>query len=70
MEEKDKWMNKRTIEGEKWLSTIDFWKLDLGEELGEQTRVSAGNPFDTLDSAVKLSALAVESWIQQWNYLL
>jgi hypothetical protein len=30
----------------------------LGEELGEQTRVSAGNPFGHSDSAVKLSVLA------------
>jgi hypothetical protein len=30
----------------------------LGEELGEKTRVSAGNPPWCLDSAVKLSALA------------
>jgi hypothetical protein len=58
-------MNKRTIEGEKGLSTIHFKKLSLGEELGEQTRVSAGNPFGTSDSAVKLSALAVESRIRQ-----
>jgi hypothetical protein len=30
----------------------------LGEELGERTRVSAGNPSLCSDSAVKLSALA------------
>jgi hypothetical protein len=64
MEEKDKGRNKRTIEGKKGLSTIHCGKLDLGEELGEQTRVSAGNPFGTSDSGVKLSALAVESWIR------
>jgi hypothetical protein len=58
-------MNKRTIEGEKGLSTIHLKKLSFGEELGEQTRVSAGNPFGTSDSAVKLSALAVESRIRQ-----
>ena len=47
--------------------TIDYSlkKLILGEELGEQTRVSAGNPFGTSDSAVKLSALALESRIRQ-----
>jgi hypothetical protein len=32
--------------------------LGFGEELGEQTRVSAGNPFRHSDSAVKLSVLA------------
>jgi len=62
-------MNKRTIEGEKGI--IDYWWKNWvwGEELGEQTRVSAGNPFGTLDSTVKLSALAVESRIRQWNHL-
>jgi hypothetical protein len=62
------------LKGKKVLSTIHFKKLSLGEEFGEQTRVSAGNPFGTSDSAVKticpsrgisdsavkLSALAVE----------
>jgi hypothetical protein len=42
-----------------------FGKIDFGVELSEQTRVSAGNPFGTSDSAVKLSALAVESRIRQ-----
>jgi len=51
-------MNKRTIEGGKRLSTIHFKNLNLEEELGEQTRVSAGNPFHHSDSAVKLSTLA------------
>jgi hypothetical protein len=46
-----------------------FGEIDFGEELSEQTRVSAGNPFGTSDSAVKLSALAVGSRIRQWNYL-
>jgi len=59
MEKKKKWKNKRTSEGWKahyWLfiSKTGFW-----EELGEQTRVSAGNPFLHSDSAVKPSALAV-----------
>jgi hypothetical protein len=65
-------MEKRTNEGIKGrlkgkmtLSTIHLKKLSLGEELGEQTRVSAGNPFGTSDSAVKLSALALESRIRQ-----
>jgi hypothetical protein len=58
-------MNKRTIEGEKGIIDYFILKLSLGEELGEQTRVSAGNPFGTSDSAVKLSALAVESRIRQ-----
>jgi hypothetical protein len=58
-------MNKRTIEGEKEGMDYSFLKLNFGEELGEQTRVSAGNPFGTSDSAVKLSALAVESQIRQ-----
>jgi hypothetical protein len=58
-------MNKRTIEGEKGIIDYSFKKIELGEELGEQARVSAGNPFGTSDSAVKLSALAVESRIRQ-----
>jgi hypothetical protein len=56
---------KRTIEGKKSLLTIHFLKIGFREELGEQTRVSVGNPFGTSDSAVKLSALAVESQIRQ-----
>ena len=42
-----------------------FGEIDFGEELSEHTRVSAGNAFGTSDSAVKLPALAVESWIRQ-----
>jgi hypothetical protein len=44
---------------EKVLLTIHLKKLSFGKELGELTRVSAGNPFRCSDSAVKLSALAV-----------
>jgi hypothetical protein len=41
-------MNKRMIEGEKDIIDYSFKKkLSLGEELGEQTRVSVGNPFGT-----------------------
>jgi hypothetical protein len=59
-------MNKRTTQGEKGIIDYSFKKkLILGEEIGEQTRVSAGNPFGTSDSAMKLSALVVESRIEQ-----
>jgi hypothetical protein len=58
-------MDKRTIEGEKGIIDYSFGKIDFGEELGEQARVSAGNPFGTSDSALKLSTLAWESRIQQ-----
>jgi hypothetical protein len=58
-------MNKRTIEGGKRDYGLFILKIGFGEELGEQTRVSVGNPFGTSDSAVKLSALAVESRIRQ-----
>jgi hypothetical protein len=58
-------MNKRTIEGEKCIMDYSFLKIGFREELGEQTRVSVENPFDTSDSAVKLSALVVESRIRQ-----
>jgi hypothetical protein len=37
--------------------TIHF-RIEFGEELGELARVSAGNPFQHSDSAVKPSALA------------
>jgi hypothetical protein len=40
-------MNKRTVEGEKGIIDYSFKKLSFGEELGDQTRVSAGNPFGT-----------------------
>ena len=50
---------------EEGLDTIHFGEIDFGEELSEHTRVSAGNPFSTSDPAVKLPALAVESWIRQ-----
>jgi hypothetical protein len=49
---------KRTVEGWKRIIDYSFEKLSFGEELGEQTRVSAGNPFRHSDSAVKLSVLA------------
>jgi hypothetical protein len=59
-------MEKKKSEGikgwlrvEKALLTIHFLKIEFGEELGELARVSAGNPFQCSDSAVKLSALAV-----------
>jgi hypothetical protein len=58
-------MNKRTIEGEKGIMDYSFLKIGFREELGEQMRVSVGNPFGTSDSVVKLSALAVESRIRQ-----
>jgi hypothetical protein len=38
---------KGRLKGKKVLSTIHLKKLSFGEELGEQTRVSAGNPFGT-----------------------
>jgi hypothetical protein len=49
---------KGRLRVEKALLTIHFKILVLGEELGEQRRVSAGNPFWHSDSAVKLSVLA------------
>jgi hypothetical protein len=42
----------------KGIIDYSFRKLGFGEELDEQTRVSAGNPFRHSDSAVKLSVLA------------
>jgi len=67
-EKKSEWIKGR-LRVEKALLTIHFENWVLGEELGEQTRVSAGNPIDTSNSAVKLSALALESRTRQWNHL-
>ena len=41
------------------LLTIHFENWVWEKELGEKTRVSAGNPIRHSDSTVKLSALAV-----------
>jgi len=58
-------MEKKKSEGIKGQARVgkliidySFKKLSFGEELGEQTRVSVGNPFRHSDSAVKPSFLA------------
>jgi hypothetical protein len=58
MEKKKSERIKGRLRAEKSLLTIHFKILVLGEELGEQTRVSARNPFWHSDSVVKLSVLA------------
>ena len=58
-------MEKKKSEGIKGQARVgkliidySFKKSSFGEELGEQTRVSAGNPFRHSDLAVKPSVLA------------
>jgi hypothetical protein len=57
-------MEKKKSEGIKGQARVgkgiidySFKKIEFGEELGEQTRVSAENPFRHSDSAVKPSVL-------------
>jgi hypothetical protein len=58
MEKKKSERIKRTIEDGKRRIDYSFEKLNFGEELGEQTTVSARNPFRHSDLAVKPSVLA------------
>ena len=53
MEKKKSERIKGRLKVEKGLLTNHLENWVLEEELGEQTRVSAGNPFGTSDSAVK-----------------